>query len=225
MATVPSEQIPLVIIGAGGHGAEVAAYAHDLGLRLAGAFDDGRAAGEWHVTRVLGRLADLPAFCHEHAAVHYITAFGSNDVRLKMVERIDALRIRNLTAYTLAHSSAWTGAAVDVGEGTLLAPNTLVTTRTTIGDHCILNVKASVSHDCVIGDFCNINPGATVAGNVRLGEGVYLGAGATVIEKRTIGAWTVVGAGAVVTQDLPEGVTAVGVPARIVKRTGNRALA
>ena len=40
------------------------------------------------------------------------------------------------------------------------------------------------------------------------------------IEKVKIGAWTTVGAGAVVTQDLPAGVTAVGVPARIIKQQG-----
>jgi acetyltransferase EpsM len=102
----------------------------------------------------------------------------------------------------------------------LLAPNTIATTRARIGAHCILNVKASVSHDCVIDDYCNINPNATVCGDVRLGEGCYVGAGAVIIEKRTIGAWTVIGAGSVVTRDLPDGVTAVGVPARIIKWHG-----
>ncbi|HEX2781892.1 MAG TPA: acetyltransferase [Gemmatimonadaceae bacterium] len=214
------DRTPLVVIGAGGHGAEVAAYARDMELPLAGAFDDGKPRGEWHVTTIVGGMADLAAFCRLHAAVHYITAFGGNAVRRKVVERIAALRIPNLTPFTLAHPSAWTGASVQIGDGTLLAPNTLVTTRATIGMHCILNVKASVSHDCVVGDYCNINPGATIAGDVRLGEGCYIGAGATVIEKRTVGAWSVIGAGAVVTQDLPEGVTAVGVPARIVKTSG-----
>lgn len=38
------------------------------------------------------------------------------------------------------------------------------------------------------------------------------------IQGVSIGAWTIVGAGAVVTSDLPENVTAVGVPARIIKR-------
>ena len=212
--------MPLVIIGAGGHGAEVAAYAVDVGLPLAGAIDDGKPKGAWHVTRIIGGMADLPVFCEDHEQVRFITAFGSNALRRKVVRALAASGIRNLEAYTLRHASAWTGASVEIGGGTLLAPNVLVTTRVTIGSHCILNVKASVSHDCVIGDFANINPGATLCGDVHVGEGSYIGAGATVIEKKRIGAWTIVGAGAVVTQDLPDGVTAVGVPARIVKRQG-----
>lgn len=213
--------MPLVVIGAGGHGAEVAAYAHDMGLALAGAIDDGKPAGSaWHVTTIVGGIDALPAFCRQHAAVRYITALGGNAVRRRLVQRIEALGIANLRPASLVHPSAWMGAEVRVGDGTLLAPSVLVTTRTTIGAHCILNVKASVSHDCSVGDWTNINPNATIAGDVQVGEGCYIGAGATIIEKRTIGAWTVVGAGAVVTQDLPAGVTAVGVPARIIKRQG-----
>lgn len=208
---------PIIVIGAGGHGAEVAAYAGDMDLPLAGAFDDGKPAGPWHITSLLGRLDDMPAFCARHDRVQYITAFGNNAVRRNMVRRITEMGIRNLTPYTLRHASAWSGANVEIGAGTLLAPNTIATTRAKIGAHCILNVKASVSHDCVIGDYCNINPNATICGDVHVGEGAYIGAGATVIEKRKIGAWTVVGAGSVVTRDLPDGVTAVGVPARIIK--------
>jgi len=42
--------------------------------------------------------------------------------------------------------------------------------------------------------------------------------GATVINRVSIGDWTIVGAGAVVVDDLPAGVTAVGVPARVIVR-------
>lgn len=214
--------IPLIIIGAGGHGAEIAAYAHDMNLPLAGAFDDDKPKGAWQMTRIIGGVDDLPAICQDYAEVHYITAFGSNDVRLKMVQKIEAFGITNLKPFTLKHSSAWMGAGVQIGDGTLLAPGSLITTRTSIGRHCIINVKASVSHDCMIGDYCNINPGATLCGHVQLGEGCYIGAGATIIEKRKIGAWTIVGAGAVVTEDLPDGVTAVGVPARIIKKKNRK---
>jgi len=51
----------------------------------------------------------------------------------------------------------------------------------------------------------------TIAGNVWLGGGVIVCPGVS------IGADTVVGAGAVVTRDLPAGVFAAGVPARVVR--------
>jgi len=211
---------PIIIVGAGAHGDEVAAYLCDMGLPLAGAVDDNRPKGDWNVTQVIGGVTEMVDFCSAHTEVRYITAFGSNSVRRALVHRIENLGLLNLKAWSLKHTSAWKGADVEIGNGTLLAPHSLVTTRTRVGHHCILNVKASVSHDCIIGDWCNINPAATLCGGVHIGDGCYIGAGVTVIDKRKIGAWTIVGAGAVVTQDLPEGVTAVGVPARIIKRHG-----
>jgi maltose O-acetyltransferase len=55
---------------------------------------------------------------------------------------------------------------------------------------------------------------------ITLGDNVWLGGGAIVCPGVTIGQDTVVGAGAVVTRDLPAGVVAVGVPARVLRRIG-----
>ena len=53
---------------------------------------------------------------------------------------------------------------------------------------------------------------------IAIGDNVWLGGGAIVCPGVTIGADTVVGAGAVVTNDLPSGVVAAGVPARVIRR-------
>ncbi len=53
---------------------------------------------------------------------------------------------------------------------------------------------------------------------IAIGDNVWLGGGAIVCPGVTIGADTVVGAGAVVTANLPAGVLAVGIPARIVRQ-------
>jgi len=50
-----------------------------------------------------------------------------------------------------------------------------------------------------------------------IGEGCYIGMGANVIQGITIGPWSIIGAGAVVIRDIPPHVTAVGVPARVIK--------
>jgi maltose O-acetyltransferase len=55
---------------------------------------------------------------------------------------------------------------------------------------------------------------------ITIGDNVWLGGGAIVCPGVTIGHDTVVGAGAVVTSDLPAGVVAVGVPARVTRKIG-----
>ena len=55
---------------------------------------------------------------------------------------------------------------------------------------------------------------------IALGDNVWLGTGAKVLDGVRIGSDVVVGAGAVVTSDLPDGVVAAGMPARILRGRG-----
>jgi acetyltransferase-like isoleucine patch superfamily enzyme len=55
-----------------------------------------------------------------------------------------------------------------------------------------------------------------LSGHIHVGSGAHIGTGATIIQGVTIGAGCIVGAGAVVIDDLPEGITVVGVPAKPV---------
>lgn len=61
-------------------------------------------------------------------------------------------------------------------------------------------------------------PGVHCNGNVRIGELAYIGAGAMIRQSLTIGAAAIVGMGVVVTKDVPESVTVVGNPARILEK-------
>jgi len=211
----------VVIIGAGGHGSEVHSYLHDLvnagqPLRLVGFIDDRLPVGPLLGSEILGGLSALAQIGTDHDILHYITAFGDNPTRRKIVEKLEAVKIPTLRPWTLRHPTVNIGYEVEIGEGTLLAPGVIVTTRVRVGRHCILNVNASVSHDCKIGDFVNINPGATICGDVAIGDGSFIGAGAVLKEKITIGEGVLVGAGAVVVKDVPNGAKVVGVPASVV---------
>ncbi len=62
--------------------------------------------------------------------------------------------------------------------------------------------------------------GAEKASSPMLGDNVFIGAGARVIGAVRVGSGARIGANAVVTRDVPDGATAVGVPARIVRRRG-----
>lgn len=215
----------VIIIGAGGHGSELYSYIVDLAkegkdVRLVGFVDEKKEAGKWRDTKIIGDLDALKDFLRAHfrTKFYYITAVGDNKVRQGLVARVERLGAKNIIPFTIRHPDCIVGQDITIGWGTCLAPGSIITTRATIGAHCILNVQTSVSHDCALGDFANLNPGAVVCGDVTIGEGCYIGAGATIIDKVSIGDWTVIGAGAVVTKDLPGYVTAVGVPARVIKK-------
>jgi len=213
----------VVVLGAGGHAKELLSYFNDLRasgcpIEVVGLLDDNQAVGQFvGGVGVAGKITEVVRVASELRGRHFITAFGDNAVRKRCVQKLVELTGSRLVACQLAHPTAVIGQSVAIGEGTCLAPGCVITTRVSVGKHCILNVRSSVSHDSEIGDFVNINPAATVCGMVKIGEGAYIGASATIIDHVSVGEWSVIGAGAVVIEDIPPNVTAVGVPARIIR--------
>jgi serine O-acetyltransferase len=81
-----------------------------------------------------------------------------------------------------------------------------------------------------IGDYCTIYQGVTLGGTGKdtgkrhptLGNNVLVGSGAKVLGPFTVGDNSKIAANAVVLEEVPPNSTAVGVPAKIVKRDGVR---
>ena len=81
-----------------------------------------------------------------------------------------------------------------------------------------------------IGDDCTLYQGVTLGGTGKdtgkrhptLGDHVMVGAGAKVLGPIRIGNNVQIAAGAVVLTDIPDNCTAVGIPARVVRRDGKR---
>jgi serine O-acetyltransferase len=88
-----------------------------------------------------------------------------------------------------------------------------------------------VHGDCVIGDDCILRQGNTLGlrhldrlfDAPTLGDRVNVGAGAKIFGAVTIGSDVNIGANAVVLCDVPDGATAVGIPARIIMPKTNSA--
>jgi len=64
-----------------------------------------------------------------------------------------------------------------------------------------------------------VGPRAALGGGVQLGLRTWIGIGASVNHLVRIGRDSIVGGGAAVVSNLPSGVTAVGVPARALRRS------
>jgi len=117
----------------------------------------------------------------------------------------------------LIHPSAVCAPTVGLGAGVHIGPLSVVAPHAKLGNFAVVNRNASVGHHTILEDFTTLNPGVNVAGCCRIGAGVTLGAGATVLDKVAIGPGSIIGAGSVVTKDIPAGVVAYGVPAKVVR--------
>jgi sugar O-acyltransferase (sialic acid O-acetyltransferase NeuD family) len=122
---------------------------------------------------------------------------------------------------TVIHPSVMLGSFVKIGSGCIVCQGTIMTCDINIGQHTIINIGCTISHDCEIGDFVTICPGVNIGGNVRISDGCWIGIGTKIINEVSIGKGSFIGAGSVVTENIPENVLAIGVPAKPINTINN----
>jgi acetyltransferase-like isoleucine patch superfamily enzyme len=152
-------------------------------------------------------------------------AFIRFPVEGNVLESLDSGQLR-LGSGTLLEPGCWItiaeGARVTVGEGCFLNKNTMIAAHTevTIGDHTMFANGCFVSDAAHAYDRDDIPvtwQGFTSKGPTRIGSNCWFGVNCVVSNGITIGDRCVIGANSVVTKDLPDGVIAAGVPAKVIR--------
>ena len=106
------------------------------------------------------------------------------------------------------------GAAVDVGEGSIICAGVHITTNVAIGRHVHINLNCTVGHDTVIEDFVSISPLHRFPVMRHREPKVMIGVSAVVLQGLEVGEGAVVGGSACVVRDVAARTTVKGVPAR-----------
>lgn len=208
----------LVILGAGGYGTEA--------LEVAEAMNEDTS--RWNILGILdddhrkhgALICDHPVLGGrdwlDGRDLDVVVCLGQPSLR-RLVCLDVAARCR-VAFPSLIHPAATISKRAQIGPGTVVFAGSVVATNTRIGNHVLVGRNASVGHDLSVEDYVNIFPAATLSGHSSIGEGTEIGSNATVIPMMQVGCWSVIGAGAVVTRDFPDNITAVGMPANIVKQ-------
>jgi sugar O-acyltransferase (sialic acid O-acetyltransferase NeuD family) len=210
----------IAIFGASGLGREVLMLIHQINQaiptwNMIGFYDDNQ-----DTPRTINNypyLGNLEKLQKVKEPLYVAIAIGNPGLKAQLSEKITN---KHILFAVLIHPGVPNEAYQfnKIGEGTIITQGCIITTNITLGKHVLLNLGCTLGHDVKLGDFCSLMPHVNIAGNSVLGKGVYVGTNATVIQFLKVGAKAIVGAGAVVHRDLPEAVTAVGVPARVIIR-------
>lgn len=210
---------PILVLGAGGHGREVAAI-------LAAAADAGSGPGppvgylDDHpdlAGSLLGRLPVLGPVRPPppgEGPFRTVLGVGYPEAKLKLLRRAQGWSAGWPASI---HPAALLGERSWLGEGVHVQAGCILTVDVRVDPFATLNTSVSLAHDVRVGPFATLSPGVRVAGHVDIGEGAFVGIGATIVQGVRVGAWSTVGAGAVVIRDVPEGAMVAGVPARVLR--------
>jgi len=207
---------PLIIVGAGGLGREVAWLVTDINRQkpewnFIGFVDDGVQGNTVEGYPVLGPVEYLLNMPDD---VWAVVAIADARIRKLIVEQIQK---SGKKLATLVHPTVSMSDYVNIGAGSIICSGAVLTTNVILGISNIVNLGCFIGHDTELKDFVSLMPAANLAGEVRAGEGCYFGLNSCVINRTAIGEWSVIGAGATVIDDIPAYSLAVGVPARVIR--------
>ena len=210
-------QTKIVIWGASSHAKVVADIVRlDDHYEIVGFLDDvnlSRHRTDFCGSMILGGIEQLDQL-KKQGVLHLIIALGNNRARLRLAQQA---RARDFTLVSAIHPKSVIGANVKIGPGTVVMAGAVVNADSTIGENAVINTLAAVEHECVIHDGVHVSAGVRLGGGVTIYEAATIEIGATVGSRLNIGADSVIGAGAVVLRDIPDGVLAYGVPARVIR--------
>ncbi len=153
----------------------------------------------------LGRAEVLLLYSGLHAVVLYRIAHALNEKGLSLSARTLSQLTRFFTGIEI-HPGATIGKGLFIDHGSGVV----------------------IGETAIVGDYCTIYQGVTLGGTGKdtgkrhptLGNNVMVGSGAKLLGNFTVGDNAKIASGAVVLTDIPENSTAVGVPAKVVRRDG-----
>lgn len=176
--------------------------------------DDTEGLGD---TTYLGRLFTFDKMLTEFHddTIEVVIANGEPVVREKLFEKVKKLK---LNIISLIDPSASISPSASIGQGVIAYPFTIIASSAIIGDNVLVNASSIIGHDIKVGNNTVISSHANIGGASIIGENSYIGMGSMIKEKLSIGSNVIIGISSSVHRDIPDGVIAMGNPARPLRR-------
>jgi sugar O-acyltransferase (sialic acid O-acetyltransferase NeuD family) len=210
----PDAQLPLILIGAGGHARVLLSTLLQFGKHVIGFVDIGEQGRELLGVPCIGN--DEAVFEHDPHRVRLVNGIGSAGSVSNRRRVYELFCTHGYSFASVIHPSCIIARETQLAAGIQIMAGAIIQTGCTVQENSIINTGSQLDHDCVIETHAHIAPGAILSGSVHVGARAHVGVGATVLQGIHIGADSIVGAGAVVLSDVPECCTVVGVPARSI---------
>jgi sugar O-acyltransferase (sialic acid O-acetyltransferase NeuD family) len=194
----------VIIIGAGGHGAEIDEYIKYSQkitgvkeLNIIGFLDDNPA-------NYASYKLSAPLFggVRDHKIIkgqYYIIGIANLKYRKLFIDKFKA---EGAEFVTFIHCNAYVSESSTIGEGTIIGPHANIGPNVKIGNYTLINSRCSLGHDTVIGDYNFISPNVCFSGFSKVGDENLFGINCSTIPNITVGNRNKIAAGMVLDQNI-----------------------
>jgi sugar O-acyltransferase (sialic acid O-acetyltransferase NeuD family) len=194
----------VIIIGAGGHGAEIDEYiiysqkkCKENLLNVIGFLDDNPVNYKNYKfsAPLLGGVKDHIV----RKDCHYIMGIANLKYRKMFVEKFT---LEGADFITFIHCNAYVSESALIGKGVVIAPYANVGPNVKIGDFSFLNSRCSMGHDTVVGKFNFISPNVSFSGFSTIGDENLFGINCATIPGIRVGDRNKIAAGIVLDKNV-----------------------
>jgi sugar O-acyltransferase (sialic acid O-acetyltransferase NeuD family) len=194
----------IIIIGAGGHAAEIEDY-----IRFAEKISGSR---EFNITGYLDDNPDnyaryefhspLSGGARDHKVIkdhYYIIGIANLKFRKFFV---DKYKSEGALFASFIHPTAHVSESAIIGEGSIIGPHANLGPNVRVGQYTLINSRCSLGHDTIVGDYNFISPNVCFSGFTKVGDENLFGINAATIPNIIIGNRNRIAAGMVLDQNV-----------------------
>lgn len=200
------DNLPIVLVGAGGHAQVLIGLIRQCGWQILGVCDVSLARSGCQTWENIPVLGDDTFFERarpgEFGLVNAIGFVPGNVRRREVQTRIDALEHFQPV---LVHPRAFVDPSVKIAPSVQVMAGAVIQPEVRLGSGAVINTGATVDHHGNIGAGVHVAPGAIICGNVSIGRHSFIGAGSVIAQGCVLGDLSVVAAGTTVVKDIPSG--------------------
>jgi sugar O-acyltransferase (sialic acid O-acetyltransferase NeuD family) len=194
----------IIIIGAGGHGAEIDEYIKYsqkfTGINLFNVFgfldDNPENYAKYKLSApFIGNIADHKII----KGKYYIIGIANLKYRRYFIEKFKA---EGAEFVSFTHCTAYVSESAILGKGTIVGPNANIGPNVKIGMFNMINSRSSMGHDTIIGDYNFISPNVCFSGFSKVGNDNLFGINSATIPNISVGDRNKIAAGMVLDQNI-----------------------
>lgn len=194
----------VIIIGAGGHAAEIDEYIRysqkETGIKeidITGFLDDNPA----NYARYKFSAPLLEGIKNHKVSGDHMYLLGIANLKYRRLFA-DRFVSEGAKFVTFTHCRAYISESAEIGEGSIIGPNANIGPNVKVGKFTLINSRCSLGHDTIVGDYNFISPNVCFSGFTTIGDENLFGINSATIPGIRVGNGNKIAAGMILDQNI-----------------------
>jgi sugar O-acyltransferase (sialic acid O-acetyltransferase NeuD family) len=205
----------LFVVGAGGFGREIELWINQIpelnrDFTVIGYIDDNPGALEGYPSlyKILGAI-DTFDFKNDD---YVVISIAEPTIKENVYHRLKS----KVNLYTFIANTAIVSDRNNIGEGSVICPNSIISTNVKLGKCVTINCGTQIGHDSFVGEFSSFMANVMIGGEAKIEERVYFGSQSALVPRKRICKDVKVSAGSIVIGNIKKQGVYFGNPAKIL---------